>query len=317
MSTTYAAGLLTIIDIAKSMGGAQPAMVDALTSENAGATFRLLPMRQIEGWIERFTRKTGRPTVSWRRLGEYVAKSKGKREPWSEGVFLLSGYSECDKIKADRDPRGPRTYRAEQDTDYLESLGYNLSDGLFYGSASQNDGPDGLMKRLPVTGAGSDCTINAGATSETTSIYAIKFGANRFMGIYNLGPSGQMIEAVDYGAIVDKDSSGNANEIYQMFFNAAIGFAQYHPKAIGRIAKMNSSNKCTNQDFTDLFAAMGWKPDIFITTWTGAGYINDLKVSSLTIGPSEKRYDTEVDNYRGVPIIVDPALSDVESGKSL
>lgn len=304
---------LTLIDYAKTRGSAQIALVDALTNENAGITFRMLPQRQITGWVERFLRRTGRPTVAFRQLGEYVTASKSTKIPWQEGVFLLSGCSEVDKVKADSDPRGPKAYRAEEDSAYLESMGYTASDQLFYGSGDQGDGFDGMMKRLPV---GGDCVIDCGS-AETSSIYAFKFGPSRFMGIHAVGAGGELVEANNYGATVDKDSSGNFDEVYRMFFNSRIGVAQYHPKSIGRLARVNGGSKVSNKNFTDLFAAMGWKPDLLVTTWVGVGYINDLKATSLSISPQEKNYDVEVEFYRGVPVIVDPALSDVESGKTV
>jgi hypothetical protein len=303
---------LTLVDYAKLYGGAQIPLVDALTNENAGITFRMLPQRQITGWVEKFVRRTGRPTVEFRQLGEYIAKSKSTEIPWQEGVFLLSGVSEVDKIKADSDPRGTNAYRMEQDAAYLEALGYNGSYQLFYGSHSQGDGFSGMLKRLPISPQG-DCVVDCGS-AETTSIYAFKFGPNRFMGIHAVGAKGAIVEANDYGAVVDKNSSDAMNEVYRMFFNTRIGVAQYHPKCIGRCARINGGSKVTNKNFTDLFAAMGWKPDLLVTTWVGVGYLNDLKATSLSIGPQNKAYDVEVEFYRGIPVIVDPALSDVESG---
>jgi hypothetical protein len=308
--------VLSLLDYAKMVGGGQVELVDALTCENAGITFRMLPQRQIVGWVEKFARTTGRPTVAFRQLGEYVAGSKATRIPWQEGVFLLSGCSEVDKIKADSDPRGPNVYRSEEDVAYLEAMGYNGSDQLFYGSHDQSDGFSGMLKRLPLTGAGSDCVVDCGS-AETTSVYAFKLGPKRFMGIHAVGPKGVIIEANNYDATVDKDSSGNFDEVYRMFFNARIGVAQYHPKSIGRLARVNTGSKVTNLNMTNLFSQMGWKPDLLVTTWLGAGYLNDLKVSGLHITPEMKNYDTEVDWYRGIPIVVDPALSDVESGKTV
>jgi hypothetical protein len=299
---------MTLMDIARGIGGAQPALIDILANENSGAFYRILPMRQVAGWVERFDRKTGRPSVSFRSLGSRVTPSKGKREAWQEGVFLLSGYSEVDAVKADRDPRGARVYREEQDKDYLESIGYTLSQHTFYGSNGKSEGFDGLFKRLP---SSADTFVSAGGSEEGTSIYAVKLGPNKFMGIYNVGPKGALIEANDYDRFLDKTSEG-VNEVYGMFFNAAMGIAQYHPKSIGRIGKIDASHKPSATMFTTLFGKMGWKPDVLVTTWTGAGYISELKLATLRMSVQDKNFDIEVDNYAGVPIIVDPALSDAE-----
>lgn len=301
--------LPTLLDLAAGMGDAQVALVDALTSDAGSAIYRVMPMRQVTGWAEQFTRKTGRPNVSFRDLGGGITPGKMDRTPVREGIFLLSGASEVDRIKADRDPRGTAAYREEEDGAYLESMGHTLSFTTFYGSGAREF--DGLLKRLP---SGADTYVNAGAASETTSIYALKFGPGRFMGLYNVGPSGDIVEAFDYGAITEKDTDGDIQEIYRMTFNAGMGLGQYHPKAIGRIGRINASNKPTAKDFTELFGKMGWKPDVLVTTWTGAGYISELKQTALRMAPGERNYDIEVDNYAGIPIIVDPALSDAEDG---
>lgn len=301
----------SLLDIAKGVGGAQPILVDTLTSENGSAFFRALPMREVNGWVERFERKVGRPTVSFRALGSSVTKSKQRKENWQEGIFLLSGASEVDKVKADRDPRGAQSYRSENDAAFVEAMGYQLSYSCFYGKSSNGQEFDGLYARLPST---ADTYVTAGGAAEATSIYAVKLGPQRFMGIYNSGPKGEIIEANDYGAQIDKDSNGDFNEVYRTFFNAAFGIAQYHPKSIGRIGKIDATHKPTATMFTSLFGAMGWKPDLLITTWTGAGYIAELKLSSLRMTPTDKNFDIEVDNYAGIPIIVDAALSDAESG---
>lgn len=312
MGTLNTSGL-TLLDIANQQGGVQPILVDALTSEDAGAFFRVIPMREVRGWIEKFVRKIGRPTVAFRNLGAYVSKSKAQKEPWQEGIFLLSGASEVDKQTADRDPRGTKKYREEEDTDFLEAMGYNLSYQTFYGANAVNSGFDGLLKRLPST---ADTFVDGGATNETTSIYAIKFGPKKFMGIYNLGEMGDLIQVTDYGARIT-ESGTTVNEVYTMVFNAAVGISQYHPKAIGRIGKLDGSNKVTNADFTALFAAMGWKPDILVTTWTGAGYINELKMSALNMTPGDTNYNILVTDYMGIPVLRDPALVDAEDGITL
>ena len=83
-------------------------------------------------------RQTARPTVTWRHVGQEISAYKSDRDPMSESLFLLSGYSKVDRILADSDPRGPRTYRQEEDSDYLESMGYELSYGLFYASGGND-----------------------------------------------------------------------------------------------------------------------------------------------------------------------------------
>jgi len=306
---------LTLADIARRLGGDQPILVDALTNANAGVTMGRLPMRQITGWVDQFTRIEGRPTVSFRRLGQYVASSKGQRNPYSEGVFLISGVSEVDKIRADRDPRGPLTLRSEEDWSYLEAIGYNLSLQLFYGGtslATAAEGWEGINARLP---SAMTTHVNCSGASTGASVYAFKLGPGKFMGIYNVGPSGKLVEATDYGAILDKDvtaSSNSVNELYKTFYNAAFGIAQYDGLSIGRIAGVEAATGTTvpiaAMDFVNLYDKMKGKPDLLVTTWTGWGCISALLSGKQVYTPGEKDYSPYVGSYDGIPIIVDSAL---------
>lgn len=306
----YGTGL-TMATIAARLGGDQPILVDALTSANAGVTFGRFPMRQVTGWIDQFTRITARPTVAFRRLGAYVAASKGTRVPFSEGIFLLSGVSEVDKVRADRDPRGPLALRAEEDWSYLEALGYALSAQLFYGGTSicttaASDGFDGMCERVR-SGMSSYIQCSTGSTGD--SIYAFKFGPGKLMGIYNTGPSGKLIDATDYGAVLDTDNTGSSaslNELYRTFFNAAFGVAQYHPLAVGRISGAASSINAT--DFTNLYAGMEGKPDLYVTTWRGWGNVSALLSGKQSYPPGVTDYTPYVGSYDGVPVVVDSAL---------
>lgn len=304
---------LTMADIARRLGGDQPILVDGLTNPNAGVTFGRLPMRQITGWVDQFTRIEGRPTVAFRRIGEYVASSKGQRNPYTEGIFLISGVSEVDKIRADRDPRGPLTLRGEEDWSYLETIGYNLSLQTFYGGTSlcsTSNGFDGMCTRV---NSGMSTYIQNTAGSIGDSIYAFKLGPGKLMGIYNVGPAGKLIEATDYGAVLDKDNSGSSNsvnELYRTFFNATFGIAQYHSKAIGRISGVahSAANNVAAADFTNLYAAMEGKPDLLVTTWRGWGSISTLLSGKQIYAPGQTDYAPYVGSYDGIPIIVDSAL---------
>lgn len=310
MATLNTKGM-TLVDIAAGIGGLQPELVDALTGQDAGALFRLLPMRQVAGWVEKFTRKTGRPTVAFRALESPVTPSKAQKEAWQEGLFLLSGASEIDKQKADRDPRGVEAYRMEEDLDYLEAMGYMMSHQTFYGANATDGGFDGLQTRLS---SSEDTYVTADGTGGAyTSIYAIKFGPKRFMGLFNLAPGGDIIQATNYGAVIDKDSNGDLNEMYVTFFNAGIGIAQYHPKAIGRLALITASAKPTIAKMNDLFSAMGWMPDVLVTTMKGKGYLDELTAPYRRMGSGEKSFDIRVGDYDGIPIITDSALSDAET----
>lgn len=305
---------LTMADIARRLGGDQPLLIDALTNGQAGVTFGRLPMRKVTGWVEQFTRIVGRPTVAFRKLGTTVATSKGSRTPYSEGIFLLSGVSEVDKVRADRDPRGPLALRAEEDWSYLEALGYGLSQQLFYGGTSicstvstgANDGFDGMAVRVR---SGMSTYIPNSTGSLGDSVYAFKFGPGKFMGIYNTGPSGKLIDATDYGAVLDYDntvSSNSLNELYRTFFNAAFGVAQYHPYAVGRIGGLTSSIAAV--DFTNLYAGMEGKPDLLVTTWRGWGAISALLSGKQVYTPGQTDYAPYVGSYDGIPVVVDSAL---------
>jgi hypothetical protein len=186
------------------------------------------------------------------------------------------------------------------------------SAGSFFTEAlcSTLEGFDGMATRC---NSGMSTYIPNTAGSIGASIYAFKFGPGKLMGIYNTGPSGKLIDATDYGAVLDKDNAGSSNsvnELYRTFFNAAFGVAQYSGNAIGRISGIGHSaaNNVAAIDFTNLYAAMEGKPDLFVTTWAGWGSISTLLSGKQVYGPGQTDYAPYVGSYDGIPIVVDSAL---------
>jgi len=300
----------TMIDIATSIGGVQPALIDALTGANGSAAFRKLPMKPVIGMIEQFIQRNVRPTVAFRNFAGKITPSKTGKTPVSEGVFLLSGAAELDAQKVESAADG-EAEREQEIQSFLEAMGFKLSYSMFYGSNKLDGGFDGLLKRIPV---GGDTYETAAASNETVSIYALKLGPTAFQGIYNPGPVGEIIEAKDYGRISDKDSNGLVSEVYRTTFNAKFGLAQYHPKAAGRLGRCDGTHKPTVTLMNSLFNKMGWKPDILITNMLGAGWLSELKQAVMTMSPSDKDFDITMSDYQGIPIIVDSAISSDENG---
>jgi hypothetical protein len=302
----------TLLDIATEIGGAQPALIDAVTAPNGGALFRKLPMKAVLGLSEQFIRRTGRPTVSFRPFAADVVASKSKKVPMREGIFLLSGASEMDAQMIDK-AANPTQERVDETMAFLEALGFQLSTSAFYGSNRVDGGYDGLMKRLPI---GCDTYVDGGATEETYSIYAFKFGPTRFMGIYNPFENGDIIEAHDYGKQSVKEN-GAYNEYYITMFNAFFGFAQYHPLSIGRIGRLDVNHKPQASQLESLFAQMKGKPDLLVCHMQAAGWLNELKMNVMKMDPTMPDFDITMGDYAGIPIITDSAVVSNESAITL
>jgi len=299
----------TMLEIATAIGGLQPELVDALVGDNGSALFRVLPMKAIIGLTEQFIQKSERPTVAFRNFAGKVTASKTGKIPVQEGVFMLSGASELDAPTTDK-TADPDQERADEALSFLESIGYKLSYSSFYGSNKIDGGYDGLLKRLPTT---AETYVAGGASNETVSIYGLKLGRGKFQGIYNPGPGGEIIQTSDFGKIAVKDSNGQWVSSYVTMFDGCFGLAQYHPKAIGRIGKLDSSHKPTAAMITSLFQKMKWKPDVLITNMEGAGWLNELKQAVMKMSPDDPNFDISMSDYNGIPILVDSAIVDDEN----
>jgi hypothetical protein len=264
-------------------------------------------MKEIQGLSESINRLSSYPTVSWLRLGEGLTASKGAEQELIETVARLGGLSDADALKAEKYPGGVAKYREKEAKKFLLALGKEADYRLFYGQKSAKS-IEGIFRML---GSSADTYVSCGASSETFSIYGIKFGDDGVYGFYSPFADGKIFSITVYPRTLKTVTQGGVSKqlpVYQTEFESLIGLAIADMRALGRITKIDSSNRLTYAKIIELYDAMGQKPDVWVTNFSGYGEFVQWPESMTRMRPEDTGLNFEVQSLDGIPIIVDSNL---------
>ena len=168
----------------------------------------------------RSTIRNGLPSVAWRMLNYGVAKSKSRTVQVTDTIGMLEAYGEVDKDLADLNGNTSE-FRMSEDRPFLESMGQEFSDTLFYGNTDTD--PEkflGLTTRYDaISGAENGANvIGAGGTgSDNTSVWLISWGANSIFGIFPKGSKAGLTHE-DKGQVTLEDTAGGLYEGYRSHY---------------------------------------------------------------------------------------------------
>lgn len=137
------------------------------------------------------TIRTGLPEAAWRMLNYGVPQSKSQTQQIMDSCGMLEAYAEVDKALADLN-NNTAAFRLSEDQAFLQAMNKEMAHTLFYGDTSVN--PErflGIAPRFASLDASKAATaeniVNAGGSSNLTSIYLVAWGANTVFGIYPKG----------------------------------------------------------------------------------------------------------------------------------
>jgi hypothetical protein len=152
----------------------------------------------------------------------------------------LYARSEIDK-DAVKSAKDPVQFRTDEDKAFVEGMGQTIATKIFYGN--QLTAPSeftGLAPRMDAIAA-SDNVINEGGTgSDLTSIYVVTWGASTCHLLYPRN-SVAGLEMNNLGEVDAWDSNDYKFRAFATEFKWNIGMAVKHPKAIGRVANIESA----------------------------------------------------------------------------
>ena len=135
---------------------------------------------------------------------------------------------------------------------FIEGLSQTMATAMIYSNASTD--PEkftGLAPRMDAIAATANC-LNAGGTgSDLTSIYVVTWGPNTaYMAYPRNSPAG--LQHRDLGEMDVLDESSNPFRAFVDLFQWDAGMVIKHPKAIGRIANIESTGATSIFDEDDL-----------------------------------------------------------------
>lgn len=197
-----------------------------------------LPSNDI--WTNKTTRRGSLPTGSKRRLNQRISQSISRTTEVMDVIEMLEDYCDVDVALVDSMP-SPALFRAGEVDAFIEGLGQTLVSDILYGNNNVDpDSMHGLAARLGTLDA--RFVIGAGGTgSDLCSVYVVTWGQATAHLIYPKNMAAQLgVQHVDKGQVTSETSSGLI-EVYRDHFLVRCGFVVRHPRAIGRVANIESA----------------------------------------------------------------------------
>lgn len=185
------------------------------------------------------TVRTDLPDVTWRMLNYGVKPSKSATKQVVDTCGMLEAYAEVDKSLADLNGNSAE-FRLSEDRAFIEAMNEEVARTLFYGNTDIN--PERFYGFAPrynsVQGEFKDNVIDAGGSSNLTSIYLVVWGPNTVHGIYPKG-SKAGITHEDLGQQTLTDVTGGRYEGYRSHYKWDVGLTVRDWRSVVRIANID------------------------------------------------------------------------------
>ena len=240
-----------------------------------------LPSNDI--WTHKTTRRGSLPTGSRRKLNQRITQSVSRTTEIMDVIENIEDYCDVDVLLADSMP-SPAMFRAGEVDAFLEGIGQTVASDILYGDANADpDSMHGLAARMGTVDG--RFVIDAGGTgSDVTSIYLVTWGQPTAHLLYpknlaaNLG-----VQHTDKGQVTSETTNGLI-EVYRDHYTIRVGLSVRDPRAIARLANIESSGTSNTFDEDDLIALVN-------NMNVGPGtrmYVNDTIMTQMQIRLKDK-----------------------------
>jgi hypothetical protein len=193
------------------------------------------------GTIHRHTIRTGLPSVTWGRLYQGIAQSKGSRQQVDDTTGFVEALAAVDRRILDLKPNLAAQYRLSEAQGFLESMNQEMGSGVFYHNTTTT--PEkfkGLAARYN-TLANSQVVTAAGSGGDNMSIWFVTWGAGFTTLLHpeNI-PAG--LQREDKGEQRVTDSDGNPYYVMEELFRWHIGVSVEDWRYNVRICNIDASD---------------------------------------------------------------------------
>jgi hypothetical protein len=324
----------TLLDHAKQFGpdGNIADYVEALSQENE-IVADLPYIEANKGGSHQYTVEVGLPAVYWKMLGAGVLASKGQFAQIEDTCAMLESWSIVEKELAILGGNAAR-YRLNKARQHLSSMGIEVAQTLFYGSAASPEEFIGLSPRYSsLSAVNAENIINAGGTgSDNCSIWLLGMGEGKIHGTYAKGTKAG-IDRQDHGEQIEQNFGGVTGAqavVYKEQFKFKTGLAVADWRYGARLCNIDVSNLVGKTSAADLLEGM--IKMIYRIPNNGNGsrlkfYMNrtcqeflDLQARDVVIAGGGINYENvagkRVMSFRGIPIGRCDALVETEAAVS-
>lgn len=280
------------------------ALIAEVLNRNTGnilAEAPWLPSNDI--WTHKTTRRGTLPAGSRRKLNQRITQSTTKTTEIMDVIEMIEDYSDVDCALCDSMP-SPAMFRAGEVDAFIEGLGQTMVSDILYGDASADpDSMNGIASR--VNAIDDRFVKDAGGTgSDVTSIYIVTWGRDMTHLIYPKNMAANLgVKHEDKGRVTSETDEG-LMEVYRDHYVIRCGMSVRHPRAIGRLANIETSGASNTFNEDDLIA-------IINNMVTGPGtriYVNETIKTQMQIKLKDKNnvfytQDSNGDALSGMPVM--------------
>lgn len=280
LTSTY-----SLVEQAKRIdpSGNQALIAEVLNRKTGNILMEAPWMPSNDVWTNKTTRRGSLPSGSRRKLNQRISQSVSRTTEVMDVIEMIEDYCDVDVALVDSMP-SPAMFRKGEVDAFIEGLGQTVASDILY--ADSNADPDamhGLSARMG-TLDGRFVIGEGGTGSDTTSIYVVTWGLQSAHLIYPKNMAATMgVQHVDKGQVTSETSSG-LMEVYRDHFIIRCGLVVRDPRAIGRLANIESSGTSNTFDEDNLITLLN-------NMNTGPGtriYCNETVLTQMEIRLKDK-----------------------------
>lgn len=261
------------------------------------------------------------PEAQTRAFNEYVGSKTASTRQIEDYIAMLAIYSVVDKKLVDIGSGDKSGFMLGEVRGFIEGMGQQAADLIFYGNRANDPGEiNGLANRF--NSLSMDNVWDNGGSSDRTSIWVIQNDVDKFHGIYPRG-SKAGLDHRDLGEQTDVDGDGKQMQVYKHYFTWDFGYVVRHPRAVQRIANVDSTATSSFSFDNSIIKALNQMPK------RGKGsviYVNrdvftmmDIYAkdkTNMAYGSIQDAAGQEVTTFRGIPVRLVEALLSAEDAVS-
>ena len=233
--------------------GEQARIAEVLNRKMGGILQEAPWMPSNDIWTNKTTRRSSLPSGSRRKINQRVSASVSRTTEIMDVIENLEDYVDVDAMLVDSNP-SPAQFRSGEVDAFIEGLGQTIVSDIFY--SDSNADPDAMHGIGPRTDTldGRFVIGEGGTGSDVTSIYVVTWSPQGAHLIYPKNMASNMgVQHEDKGQITSETSSG-LMEIYRDHFFIRCGLVVRDPRALGRLANIESAGASNTFDEDNLIA---------------------------------------------------------------
>lgn len=263
--------------------GTQAQIVEVLNRKMGAILSEAPSIPSNDIWTNKTTRRGSLPTGSRRKLNQRVTASVSRTTEIMDVIETLEDYCNVDAALVDSMP-SPALFRSGEVDAFIEGLGQTIVSDILYGNS--NADPDAMHGIAPRLGTldGRFCIDSGGTGSDVTSIYIVNWGQSTAHLIYPKNMAANLgVQHEDKGQVTSETSDGMI-EVYRDHFVIRCGLVVRNPRAIARLANIETAGASNTFDEDDLITLLN-------NMDTGPGtriYCNETILTQMQIRAKDK-----------------------------